>query len=453
MKRNYLLHGKTGKKLYARVKDLPIIDYHCHLPAAEILADKPFDNIGRLWLGGDHYKWRLMRQAGVEERLITGDASDHDKFIAYAGALSLAAGSPLYHWSQMELSLYFGIDEYLNADNAERIWQKANENLRAGGLSPRKMLSLAKVEALCTTDDIADDLACHRALREDPSFKVRVLPSFRADTLFRFDQPGWREYVDKLSAAAGVQITDLKSLKEALAARLKHFVANGCRFTDVGIPDFPDRIAAEPDADEAFRLALSGQQLEREAYLGLLGNLYLFLGKLYKEAGLTMQWHLSVIRDASPALYASLGHDCGGDCVGDAPSARALTFMLGALEQADALPRTVIYSLSAASCETYATVCGSFRGVSLGAAWWFCDHKRGIEKQLDVIAEQGGLSEFLGMLTDSRSFLSYARHDYFRRILCEKIGGWVDAGEFDGAAAGRLAEKICYENIKKLAGE
>lgn len=450
MKNNYLLENKTAEKLYKTAEAMPIIDYHCHLSPREIFEDQPFDNIGVMWLGGDHYKWRLMRGAGIDEFYITGGASWHDKFLKYAQALEFAAGNPLYHWSHMELSQFFEIETPLRADTAEEIWQRANEYIREKSLSPRKLIRQSNVEVICTTDDITDSLEWHEKIRQDQSFATTVIPSYRTDNLLLMRRPGYGEYLDKLSQVSGIRICNLESLKQAAENRLDFFVAHGCRFTDVGIPYFPHEIADDGAADAAFRRVLAGEEVTDEAYLGLIGNLYVFFGKLYRERNLVMQMHLAVIRNANSNLFGRVGADCGVDTVGDTISGRDLITVLDAINETGGMPQTIVYTLNAANAAQIASITGAFPKVRCGAAWWFCDHKRGIEEELNVIAEIGVLGEFLGMLTDSRSFLSYARHGYFRRILCNQIGNWVEKGEYDGESAEKLVRKICYENVRKL---
>lgn len=446
---NYLLKTAEAREIYSKIKNLPIIDYHCHLSPKEIFEDKPFSNIGEMWLGGDHYKWRLMRTAGIDERYITGDTDWREKFIKYAAALELAAGNPLYHWSHMELSMFFGIDKPLKSDNAAEIYDEANAFIAENRLSPRKLIEQSKVESLCTTDDIIDTLEFHKKIKEDKSFKTRVLPSFRTDNLLLVRRAGYLDYIKKLAEVSGTEITDLESLKAAVIKRLDFFCLNGCRFTDVGIPYFPDRIADEPSADDIFKKALAGAEISDAEYSGFIGNMYLFLAAEYKKRNLVMQMHLAVYRNANSNLFAALGADCGVDCVGDEISGTALIHMLDAINKTGGMPQTIIYTLNPSNAAQIASVAGAFPNVKCGAAWWFCDHKRGIEDEIKVIAENGCLGEFYGMLTDSRSFLSYARHDYFRRILCNLIGEWVESGEYDGGSAERLAAKICYENIKE----
>ena len=451
MKDRYMLKTAEAVKIYETVKDLPIIDYHCHLSPKEIYEDKPFENIAEMWLAGDHYKWRLMRTAGIDEYYITGGASWREKFLSYAKALEYAAGNPLYHWSHMELSQFFGIDDTLTAENADKIYDRANEYIKKNNLSPRMLIKQSGVEALCTTDDITDSLEFHRKLSAE-DYEVKVLPSFRTDNLLLILRQGYAEYIAKLSEASGTEISDLASLKAAVEKRLEFFAGNGCKFTDVGIPFFPAGAAGEADADRTFKAALKGKEISGADYSAFIGNMYLFLAGLYKRRGLVMQLHLAVYRNANSTLFESLGADCGVDCVGDPISGTALIKMLDAINKKSGMPDTVIYTLNPSCAEQIASVAGAFPNVRCGAAWWFCDHKRGIRQEMEIIAENASLGAFLGMLTDSRSFLSYARHDYFRRILSDMLGDWVTAGEYDREAAYKLAEKIAYKNIKELAG-
>ena len=452
MNDNYMLKTETARRIYAAVKDLPIVDYHCHLSPKEIFEDKPFENIGEIWLAGDHYKWRLMRTAGIDEEYITGSAPWREKFIKYASALEFAAGNPLYHWSHMELSQFFGIEDELNAGSAAGIYDRANAYIKEHSLSPRKLIEQSRVETLCTTDDITDSLEYHAAIKKS-GFKTRVLPSFRTDNLLLCRRAGYGGYIKKLEEVSGVNIEGLASLKEAVKKRLEFFVENGCRFTDVGMPYFPDSIADDAAADGTFKAVLAGKEITEQEYLGFIGNMYLYLGALYKKHDLVMQWHLAVWRNANTSLASSLGADCGVDCVGDAVNGNDLIMMLDAINENGGLPETVIYTLNPSNASQIASIAGAFRRVRCGAAWWFCDHKRGIEEALDIYAENASLGGFLGMLTDSRSFLSYARHDYFRRILCDKLGGWAESGEYSEKSAFALAEKISYKNIKELTGE
>lgn len=453
MNKNYMLKNDSARKIYGTVKELPIVDYHCHLSPQEIYEDKQFTNIGEIWLGGDHYKWRLMRTAGIDEDYITGNTSFKEKFIKYCSAVEFAAGNPLYHWSHMELSQFFGIDMSINSENAEKIWNEANAYIEKTKMSPRKLIEQSKVDVICTTDDITDDLMWHKKIAADKIFKTKVIPSFRTDNLLLARRNGYYDYISKLSEVSGITVNDLETLKKAVSQRLDYFCEAGCRCSDIGIPYFPNRIADDAEADATFKAILEGKEISDNEYMGFIGNMYLFINSLYKQKDLISQWHLAVIRNSNSVLAEKLGADCGVDCVGNTVDGNDLIMMLDAINKASGLPKTVIYSLNESNIAQIASIAGAFPNVKCGAAWWFCDHKRGIEDEIKVISENGCLGEFYGMLTDSRSFLSYARHDYFRRILCNLLGEWVENGEFDGMSAEKLASKICYENIKKAIGD
>ena len=453
MRKDYMLNNNAARRIYGAVKNLPIVDYHCHLSPQEIYEDKTFTNIGEIWLSGDHYKWRLMRTAGIDEEYITGSASFKEKFIKYCAAIEFAAGNPLYHWSYMELSMFFGIDLPINSENAEKIWEEANAYIGKTKMSPRKLIEKSRVEVICTTDDITDDLSWHKKIAADDSFNVRVLPSFRTDNLLLARREGYFDYINKLSTVSGIKINGIKTLKKAVSDRLNFFCEAGCRCADIGIPCFPNRIADDAEADNTFKAILAGNEISDGEYMGFVGNMYLFINSLYKQNNLISQWHLSVIRNSNSVLADILGADCGVDCVGNSVDGNDLIMMLDAINKNSGLPGTVIYSLNESSIAQIASIAGAFPNVKCGAAWWFCDHKRGIENEIKVIAENGCIGEFYGMLTDSRSFLSYARHDYFRRILCSIIGEWVEKVEYEEASTGKLAAKICYENIKKALGD
>ena len=450
MKSTYLLNSKTAERIYKSVKNLPIVDYHCHLSPKEIFEDKQFSDISEMWLVADHYKWRLMRTVGIDEQYITGNTSWSEKFSNYAKAIEFAAGNPLYHWSHMELSRFFSIDKELTEESAMSIYQDANKYIKDNKLSPRKLIEQSNVVAICTTDDIIDSLEYHKKIKEDKTFNVKVLPSFRTDNLLLALRKDYSQYIEKLSAVSGVKITNLETLKQAVESRLLFFVENGCKFSDVGMPYFPNCISDDETADKAFKKSLVGKELTKEEYLGFVGNMYLFLGKLYKQHSLVMQLHLAVYRNANTLLFEKLSSDCGVDCAGETVKGDDIINMLDAINKNSGLPETVIYTLNPSNAEQIASIAGAFPRVRCGAAWWFCDHKRGIKEEIEIISENSSLGSFLGMLTDSRSFLSYARHDYFRRILCSILGEWVDGGEYSFESAVKLAKKVSYTNIKEL---
>ncbi len=451
MDRDFLLCSETAKHLYHDyAADMPIIDYHCHLDPREICEDRQFENITQVWLGGDHYKWRLMRSAGVEEKYITGDASDREKFQKWAETLALAIGNPLYHWSHLELRNYFGYDGVLDGDTAEEVWQLCNEKLKS--LSARKLIVSSKVKALCTTDDPADTLEWHRKLAEDESFPVKVLPSFRPDRALGIEKPDYLDYLKRLG-----EITSFAQLAEILKERLSFFVSLGCRVSDHGMESVPYAPADEAVIEAIFQKRLRGElpsACEQEQFRTAL---LLELGREYHRLGVVMQLHFGVIRDNSHRVFRALGPDAGIDSIGDAPSIKELAAFLGALDDTGELPKTILYSLNPNDNAALVTVMGAFQTgeavgkLQHGSAWWFNDHKQGMIDQLTTLAADGFLAGFVGMLTDSRSFLSYARHEYFRRILCDLIGGWVENGEYPkkDEALRRIVEGVCYTNAER----
>ena len=456
MRENVFLKSAAAERLYASVKDLPIIDYHCHLSPEELYLDKPFNNIGEMWLGGDHYKWRLMREAGIDERLITGDASWEEKFVAYAECVELAVGNPLYHWSALELERYFGITEPLTAENAHDIYRRASERIAEMRLSPRKCVEMMKVEYVCTTDDPADDLNWHRKFEEDQAsgndpLSAKIAPAFRADNVVNIRKNDYRDYIARLEKAAGIEIKTLAGLEQALSARLDVFCELNCRFADVGVEGFPSAECSREKAERIFASALKGESISDSDYSDFLGHIYRFLAGEYAKRGMISQLHLAVKRNPRTALFERLGPDCGIDCAADAVSPSALAEFLNSCEQGSGLPETIVYTLEPSNAFALATAAFSFPRVKVGAAWWFADTLGGIAKQLEVVAEAGYLAAFPGMLTDSRSFLSYPRHDFYRRIAASVLGEWVERGEAEETACIKVMQRICYENAKKMA--
>ena len=451
MDKDFLLSTETAKHLYHDfAADMPIIDYHCHLDPQEIWEDRRFENITQVWLGGDHYKWRLMRSAGVEERYITGDATDREKFQKWAETIGLAIGNPLYHWSHLELRKYFGYDGVLNGDTAEAVWNLCNEKLQT--MSARKLIEKSKVKALCTTDDPADSLEWHKKIAEDASFDVQVLPSFRPDKALGIEKADYLSYLKRLG-----EITSYAQLVDVLKERLAFFVSLGCRVSDHGLDVVPFESATDTEVEEIFRKRLNSELLTVKETKQFKTALLLSLGREYHRLGIVMQLHFGVIRDNSKRMFRALGPDAGIDSIGDAVSITDLAAFLNALDETDELPKTILYSLNPNDNAALVSVMGAFQSgeaiskVQHGSAWWFNDHKRGMIDQLSNLAAGGYLAGFVGMLTDSRSFLSYARHAYFRRILCDLIGTWVENGEYpnDDAALRTIVEGICYSNAKR----
>jgi len=448
MKDSYMISNEIGKKLYREVCDFPIIDYHCHLSPKEIYEDKPFSNVGQVMLGGDHYKWRVMRAAGIDENLVTGSASWHDKFLAYAEALELAAFNPVSQWTRMELEAFFGVTELLNRESAERIWNTCNEIIEKEQMSPRKVMQKLNVEYVATTDDPADTLEYHIALAADKNMKTIVAPTFRPDAAMNVNAANYKEYIARLGAAAGIEIKSAADLKAALVARLDFFKANGCRITDIGLEAFPDAIGSDEDCEKLFAAAMAGEVIDPALFRAFLGNMYVFLGCEYAKRGLVMQLHVATFRNANTKLFRALGADVGGDTMGEI-NTRDLIAILDAIELAGGLPKTILYAMNPAMTALMSGIAGCFRNVIVGAAWWMLDHKRGIQEVCSTVAETGYIGSFLGMLTDSRSFFSYPRHDYFRRIFCSLVGEWVEADEYAYENAQALVKAVCYGNVRK----
>lgn len=453
----FLLKSDTAKRLYEAAKDMPIIDYHCHIDPREIYENRRFDNITQVWLGGDHYKWRLMRSNGVTEDEITGDADDYTKFLRFAEMLPKAIGNPMYHWCHLELKRFFGYDGVLNGDTAREVYDLCNKKLRQDGMTVRAIIEKSNVKMIGTTDDPADDLKWHKLIAEDKSFNTAVCPTFRPDKAVNIDKAGFADYIKKLSAAAEIDIKTVSDVKAALEKRLDYFCSLGCRATDHGLDYVVYEPASEETVNEIFKRALRGEkisQLEADRYKT---ELMLFLGEKIAEKGIVMQLHYGAQRNTNTVMFNKLGADTGFDCISVKNCGEALTGFLNALNVKGKLPKTIIYSLNPNDNELIDTVLGCFQGteaqgkIQHGSAWWFGDTKSGMEAQLKSLANLSLLGNFVGMLTDSRSFLSYTRHEYFRRILCNLLGEWVENGEYpdDKITLETIVKDISYNNAKK----
>lgn len=458
MDENFLLSTPTAVKLYREhASKMPILDYHCHLSPKEIWEDRVFENMTQIWLESDHYKWRLMRAHGIPESHITGDAPDREKFQAWAETVSMAIGSPLFHWTHLELREFFGWDKVLSGKTAQECWDFCNAKLP--GMSARKLIEKAGVTHLCTTDDPADDLRWHKLLKEDETFSVQVLPAWRPDKVLSINKPDFCEYLKQLGTAADTKITGLDTLLEVLKKRMDFFSDNGCCVSDHGMDRVPGCIATREEADRILKTRLAGEKISSREEEGYRAYILDALGKEYARRGWVMQLHLGVIRDLNTAVFDRLGSDAGIDSIGVRVEPKALADLLDRLACENALPKTVIYSLEPGDNTALDTVIACFQGrgkgwVQHGAAWWFNDHKQGMVQQLTSVGNNGMLADFVGMLTDSRSFLSYARHDYFRRILCDLIGKWVEDGEYpdDQDLLKEIVEGICYKNALSYFG-
>lgn len=456
---DFLLRTDTAKELYNNyAQKMPVFDYHCHLNPKEIAENRQYRDLSELWLGGDHYKWRLMRASGVDEELITGGADPYQKFLAWCKCIETAFGNPLYHWSHMEMRRYFGIDLPLNESNAPKIWEKANEELKKDDFFARSLVLRSNVKALCTTDDPVDSLEHHQIIGRLEDFEVRVLPSFRPDKALKIDQDTFIPWLKDLSVAADVEIKSLDDLLGALEKRVEFFANAGCRFSDHGLEPF---IYGEPDekkAETALQKALSGRNISYDELVSYRSVLMLFLGRLYALRGWVMQLHIGALRGNNYRLLKKLGPDIGCDSIDNTNFASQLSAYMDALDRDDRLPRTILYSLNPNDNLILASLGGCFARdipgkIQHGSAWWFNDHYKGMLSQMTDLASVGLLSRFVGMLTDSRSFISYTRHEYFRRILCDIMGSWIEEGEMlpDVQLAGQTVQDICFNNIWQLA--
>ena len=460
MNEDFMLHTETARKLYHDYAEkMPIIDYHCHLSPKEIADDIGFSNITEAWLYADHYKWRAMRSCGVDEAKITGDASDYEKFRAYCKIMPRLIGNPLYHWSHLELKRFFDCDLVINEENCDKIWEHTAEKL-AEGMSAKQLINNSNVEILCTTDDPSDSLEYHEIIAKSP-FGTRVLPAFRPDKGMNLLRKDFREYMLKLGDATGVKIQTLEDVCEAYAIALDRFAARGCVLADHGLDNGVAFIKPVTHlAGEALTRALRGERVSFEEAVMYQSYMAAFFGKEYKKRSWTMQLHFGVLRNPNEKMFKKLGPDSGFDTVHGKNTIYDLAMMLNYLEANDALPRTILYSINATDNAAVVALCGSFcRGdgsgkptVLQGSAWWFNDHDDGMRAQIRNAASLSALGNSLGMLTDSRSFLSYPRHEYYRRILCDEIGRWVENGDYpyDEKALKMLVEDICYRNARAL---
>ncbi len=456
--KDFLLETETAVQLYEKnAKCCPIIDFHNHLNPREIYEDRRYDNLSQAWLGGDHYKWRAMRAWGVPEEQVTGTAGDYEKFLAWADTVSHAIGNPLYHWTHLELMRYFGIFRPLSAAGAGEIWQEANEKLKSPQYSVRSLLKMQGVKVLCTTDDPIDSLEYHRKLREE-GFEIQVLPTFRPEKAIGIEKEGFGTYMEQLGEAAGMELTRAADVMRALEKRLDYFVEAGCRVSDHSLENGFYLPASEEEVTAIYRKRLAGAALTEAECAGYHGFLLSELGKKYAKRGLVMQLHIGALRNNSTRLLHQLGPDAGGDGMADFNYAPQLSALLDSMDRTDELPRTVLYYLNSRDAEMLSVMAGCFAGngqgirgkVQPGSAWWFCDHKEGMERQLKAFASAGMLPVMIGMLTDSRSFLSFPRHEYFRRILCNLLGSWVEKGEYprDLKMLGQIVEGICGRNAE-----
>lgn len=467
MGENFLLTSPTAQTLYhSYAQSMPIVDYHCHIDPKDIYEDTLFENIAQLWLGiggarfGDHYKWRLMRSCGVEEAYISGTAPDEMRFEKWAQCLGRAAGNPLYHWSHMELRKYFGYDGVLNEKTAHEVWEHCNRKLKDPSMSVRSIIAQSNVTLICTTDDPADSLEWHIKIAEDPTIQTQVCPAMRPDKVKNIEASDYLNYLARLSDAGGVPIGTFEELKACLRKRMDFFESLGCRVSDHAFEFVPYAPAGADEVERIFAARLAGEIPSRQECSCFYTALMCFLGEEYYRRGWVMQLHYGCRRNNNTQKFRDFGPDTGYDCIGDTSPVSQLVSFLNALECRSHLPKTILYSLSPTDNAAIDSVIGCFQDASAvskvqhGAAWWFNDHIPGIRDHLISLASQGNLAGFIGMLTDSRSFLSYTRHDYFRRILCQLFGEWVELGQFpdDIELLGSIVQDISYNNAVRYFG-
>jgi len=458
MSEDFLLDSEFARRLYHDyAADQPIFDYHCHLPPQQIAENYRFNNLYDIWLKGDHYKWRAMRANGVAEALCTGEASDRAKFDAWARTVPDTIGNPLYHWTHLELRRPFGItNTLLSPATADAIWHQCNEMLAQEAFSARGIMQQMKVKMVGTTDDPVDDLRHHRALAVDSSFATKVLPSWRPDKAFNIEAEGFTDYLHTLSAVADVAITRFDDLRRALSVRLDHFAAHGCKVSDHALDVVLYGEADDATLDAILARRLGGQIPPESEIAQFKTAVLVWLGAEYARRGWVQQYHIGALRNNNRRQLQLLGPDVGFDSINDRPLAEPLSKLLDAQNRDNALPKTILYCLNPRDNEVLATMVGNFQGegqpgkMQFGSAWWFNDQKDGMERQMTQLAQMGLLSRFVGMLTDSRSFLSYTRHEYFRRLLCQMIGRWVEKGEAPGdiALLGEMVQNICFNNAR-----
>jgi len=462
MDKDFLLESKSSKALYNdHAQKMPVIDYHCHLDPSEIYLNKHFDDLAEAWLGGDHYKWRLMRANGVNEDRITGNASGWEKFRAFAEVIPQAIGNPIYHWVHLELRRYFECNKILCPESAKDIWDFCNNKLNSSDeLNVRGILKMSGVEVLITTDDPVDDLRWHKNIADDNSISVKVLPGWRPELALNIEYPEFYKYIQKLGDITDTAIKSYSDMKTALLKRLEFFNVNGCIASDHGIGKIIYAPATDNQLNQIFTKAQNAEVLTEAEANQYRYDLLLFCAKEYSRLGWVMQLHLGAMRDNNTAMFQKIGPNTGFDCSNLSSGMAGLSKFLDTLELSNTLPKTILFSIDPADFMTLSTLAACYMQTNVkgkvqqGTAWWFNDTLSGMQNQLVCLAEQGLLGNFIGMLTDSRSFLSYTRHEYFRRILCRLIGKWVDNGLYPNNSndLGRIVEDICYNNVKNYFG-
>lgn len=458
MDKDFLLDTDTAKKLFHDfAENMPVCDYHCHLNPKEIFENKPPESITELWLSGDHYKWRAMRSCGVEEKYCTGDATDREKFQKFAYTLQYCIGNPLYHWAHIELQRYFGIDTPLNAKTADDIFDRANDAVKNGDFRPQSLIMKSNVKVVCTTDDPVDDLKYHKLLKDVTDFDCKVLPSFRPDKALNAHLDGFADYINTLAKAADVEIKSYKDVITALLKRVDYFDSVGCRVSDQAFDYPPYAVAEEDEIDEIFSRAIKGEKITLAECDKYRTPILLALGEKYHDLGWAMEIHIGAMRNNNTLMFNRLGADTGFDSVGDCEIAQPLSRFLDALNVKDKLPKTILFNLNDKDNTVLGTMLGNFQSsdaeskIQFGPAWWFLDTMDGMTNQMKTLGNLGVLGKFVGMETDSRSFTSYGRHEYFRRIMCALLGRWVEDGwyAYDADILKEIVQGISYNNAIK----
>ncbi len=459
MDKDFLLFNEPAVKMFEAAGKMPIFDWHCHLSPKEIYENKGGADLAQLWLGGDHYKWRAMRSCGVNEKFITGDAPGYEKFRAFAACMPYLIGNPMYHWCHLELQRYFDIYDILSEETADIIWQKANEKIAAGGFSPRELIAKSNVTHLCTTDDPADSLEYHELLAKE-NLPFRVLPAFRPDKALGIDLPSFTGWLADMENRAGKGIESFKELCDVLKERIEFFASLGCCASDHGFSYIPYETAGEDELDSIFRAAKSGAEVSTQDADRYKTALLRFLAKEYASRGWVMELHIGPMRNNNRRMFEKIGPDTGYDSIDDQLVARKLSRFLDSLDYENSLPKTVIFTLNPRDNFVFGSMLGNFQSdeaqskIQFGSAWWFNDHIDGMREQMKALGNLGALGKFVGMVTDSRSFLSYPRHEYFRRIVCNLLGEFVEDGLYpdDEKMLKKLAEDIAYNNAKEYFG-
>jgi glucuronate isomerase len=458
---DFLLETNSAIKLYHEYANtMPIIDYHCHLDAQEIFENKKFKTITEAWLYGDHYKWRAMRSNGIDERYITGNANDYEKFLAWAKTIEKCIGNPLYHWAHLELQRFFGIYEPLTEEKAPYLWEKINSLLGLEEYSARGMIAKSNVKIICTTDDPIDSLECHRKIREDQTIEVQVLPTFRPDKGLEINALGFTQWIERLGKSAGIRITTYSEFLMALKQRMEFFHEMGCRSADHSLEWVPYLESSQENIAVIFEQTLQGQKAALEDVERYKTAVLQFCGKQYAKLGWGMQLHVGPMRNNNSNMFRKLGADSGFDSIHDHPVAASLSKLMDSLERVDCLPKTILYAINPKDYFVLGSMIGNFQSgkipgkIQFGTAWWFNDNKTGMVEQLITLSNLGLISRFVGMVTDSRSFLSYTRHEYFRRILCNLLGEWIEKGEVpdDWDRIGGIVQDICFHNANSYFG-